>query len=424
MPKKVFDILPPKREKKEKILIVKKEAPTLKERIRPKIHFPKITLPKISFKKVILSFLILLLVSAFIFSFQFSKAEIKIWPEVEEVNFVEIVTVDTKAENLDLNKKTIPGKFFETEETFSNSFNSSGKILKKAEGTIRLFNEYTTKDEVWKEGTRFVSSDGKLFKSKDKIYVPGAKIKNGKIEASFVDVPVIAAEGGSQYNIGPSDFSVVAFKGSPRYFKYYGKSFGPMKGGGEFQVVAKEDLERAEKELINLATQKTKEILGKKIGNGFSFSEDVIEISVLEKNSSAKEGDEKEKFDFQIKVKIKTIIFSKDDLSNFAKDYLSSKIQPEKEFYLPSLKIDLKGEVKNFELGKASFQMKISGKVYPKTDPLSIKKAIAGKSLEETKFFLLNQKEISKSKIEIYPFWIKKIPDDIKRIEILYPLVD
>jgi hypothetical protein len=421
MPKKVFDILPPK---KEKILIAKKEVPGLKERIRPKIHFPKITFPKISFRKFIFSFLILLLVSALIFSFKFSRAEIKIWPEVEEVNFVEIVTVDTKAENLDLNKKTIPGKFFETEETFSNSFNSSGKILKKAEGTIRLFNEYTTKDEIWKEGTRFVSSDGKLFKSKDKIYVPGAKIKNGKIEASFVDVPVIAAEGGSQYNIGPSDFSVVAFKGSPRYFKYYGKSFGPMKGGGEFQVVAKEDLERAEKELINLATQKTKEILGKKIGNGFSFSEDVIEISVLEKNSSAKEGDEKEKFDFQIKVKIKTIIFSKDDLSNFAKDYLASKIQPEKEFYQPSLKIDLKGEVKNFELGKAGFQMRISGKVYPKIDPLSIKKAIAGKSLEETKFFLLNQKEISKSKIEIYPFWIKKIPDDIKRIEILYPLVD
>jgi hypothetical protein len=424
MPKKVFDILPPKKEKKEKILIVKKEAPTLKEKPKSKIHFPKITLPKISFRKVILSFLILLLVSAFIFSFQFSKAEIKIWPEVEEVNFVEIITVDTKAENLDLNKKTIPGKFFETEETFSNSFTSSGKVLKKAEGTIRLFNEYTTQDEVWKEGTRFVSSDGKLFKSKDKIYVPGAKIKNGKIEASFVDVPVIAAEGGPQYNIGPSDFSVIAFKGSPRYFKYYGKSFEPMKGGGEFPVVTKEDLEKAEKELLNLANQKVKEVLEKKVGGEFSFSPEAVEISILEKNSSEKEGDEKEKFDFQIKAKIKTIIFSKNDLSNFAKGYLASKIQPEKEFYQPSLKIDLKGEVKNFELGKASFQMRISGKVYPKIDPLSIKKTIAGKSLEETKFFLLNQKEISKSKIEIYPFWIKKIPDDIKRIEISYPLID
>jgi hypothetical protein len=188
--------------------------------------------------------------------------------------------------------------------------------------------------------------------------------------------------------------------------------------------VTKEDLERAEKELINLANQKSREILEKKIGEEFSFSPDVIEISVLEKNSSAKEGDEKEKFDFQIKAKIKTIIFSKGDLSNFLKDYLALKIPSEKEFYQPSLKIDLKGEVKNFELGKASLQTKVSGKMYSKIDPLSIKKAIAGKSLEETKLFLLNQKEISKSKIEIYPFWIKKIPDDIKRIEISYPLID
>jgi hypothetical protein len=53
-----------------------------------------------------------------------------------------------------------------------------------------------------------------------------------------------------------------------------------------------------------------------------------------------------------------------------------------------------------------------------------MKKAIAGKKLEEAKSFLLNQKEISKAKIEIFPFWIKKIPDDIKRIEISYSLID
>ena len=418
MQKRIIDILPPRGKKKEKPLIVKKEVIHKREPL-VKFHFPKIP-----FKWVIFFFSILFFVLIFVFSFKFSRVEIKIWPEVEEANFVEIVTVDTKAENLDFSKKTIPGRFFETEEIFSDSFDSSGKILKKAEGVIRLFNEYTTQDEIWREGTRFVSSDGKLFKSKDKIYVPGAKIKNGKIEASFVDVPVIAAEGGAEYNIGPSDFSVVAFKGSPRYFKYYGKSFEPMRGGGEFPVVTKEDLERAEKELTNLARERAKEILEKKIDENFSFSEDAIEISVLEKISSAKEGDEKEKFDFQIKAKIKTIIFSGDDLLNFAKDYVSSKIQREKEFYFPSLKVDLKEEVKNFELGKVSFQMKVWGKVYSKIDLLSIKKAIAGKRLEEAKFFLLNQKEISKSKIEIYPFWIKKIPDNINKIEILYPLVD
>jgi len=425
MAKKVFDILPPKKEElKEKKIF--KEKPLIEKKERKfEFHFPKLPTPKIPSMRVIIPLVLILFFAAlFTLSFNFSKAQIRIWPTMEEINLVETITVDTKAETPEFQKKVIPGKIFETEEVFSNSFNSSGKVLKKAEGTIRLFNEYTTQDEVWKEGTRFVSSDGKLFKSKDKIYVPGAKIKNGKVEASFVDVPVVAAEGGSQYNIGPSDFSIIAFKGSPRYFKYYGKSFEPMKGGGEFPVVTKEDLERAERELVNLANQKAKEILENKIESSFGFSESAIDISVIEKNTLAKEGDEKEKFDFQIRAKIRTIIFPKEILSNFVKDYLYSKIDQNKEVYLPSIKTDLKSEVKNFELGKVSFQLKISAKVYSKLDILATKKTIAGKTIEETKFFLLNQKEISKAKIEVFPFWIKKLPQNINRIEIFYPIID
>jgi hypothetical protein len=414
MARKIFDIVPPKKEKSFFIAKKRKEKPSL----------PRIVFPRFYQKGFLFLFLISFFIVVFALSFKFSRVQIKIWPEVEELSFVENVTFDTRSENIDLDKKIIPGKFFESEETFSNIFSSTGKVLKKAEGTIRVFNEYTTKNEVWKEGTRFVSSDGKLFKSKDKIVVPGAKIKNGKIEASFVDVPVIAAEGGSEYNIGPTEFSILAFKGSPRYFKYYVKSFEPMKGGGTFPQVLKEDLERAENELINIARQRAKDILEKKAESNLSFFDDLIEVSVLEKNSSAKEGDEVEKFEFKIKTKIKTIVVSNDNLKNFAKEYLNRKIPKDKEFYLPSLQIGFKGDVKKFELGKATLQMKISAKVYPKLETLSLKKALAGKNLTEAKFFLLNQKEILKSKIEVYPFWVKNIPDDLNRIEIFYPFID
>jgi hypothetical protein len=414
MVKKIFDILPPKKEelkREERVIIVEKR--------RTKFHFPRIPLGTF----LILLFIFLLIFS-FFFSFELSKAEVKIWPKTEEISFVEGIVVDSNATAMDFEQKIIPGKIFETEEVFSKSFNSTGKVLKKAEGTIRLFNEYSTQDEVWREGTRFISSDGKLFKSKDKIHVPGAKIENGKIVASFVDVPVIAAEGGVDYNIPPSDFSVVAFKGSPRYFKYYGKSFEPMKGGGEAPQVLKEDLERAEKEIVDLINQKAKEILEKKVEKKFSFSDDAIEVSILDKSFSAKEGEEKEKFDGQFRAKIKTIVFSNDDLLNFAKEYLSLKVPKGKEIHLPSLKTELKAETKNFELGKANFQLKISAKVYSKIDPLTMKKSLAGKSIEEAKIFLPTLDEISKVKIEVFPFWTKKLPADIKRIEIVYPQLD
>jgi hypothetical protein len=75
MPKKVFDILPPKKE--ERILITKKEIPTLKEKPGPKIHFPKISFPKISLKRIIFYFLILLSFSALVFSFNSQEQRLK-----------------------------------------------------------------------------------------------------------------------------------------------------------------------------------------------------------------------------------------------------------------------------------------------------------------------------------------------------------
>jgi hypothetical protein len=423
MPKKVFDIIPPKKVKEKRKVFEFVEEKKLKV---PKKEFRfKEKLPKFPFKKaIILTTFLILIVIFVLLSFKFSKAEIKIWPKTEDLKLNEKLVVDAKAGTIDLKNKIIPGKIFEFEETFSDDFPASGEVLKKAEGIIRLFNEYTTQDEIWKEGTRFVSSDGKLFKSKDKISVPGAKIKDGKIEASFVDVPVIADKGGEEYNIGPSDFSIVAFKGTPRYFKYYGKSFQPMKGGGKSYQATKEDLEKAEKNLIEKGKEKAKEILREKIGTDFSFPEDAISVEVLDKISSVKEGEETERFNFKVKVKIKTIAFSKNDISNFVKEYVFSQVQEKKEISPDNLKFDYKTELANFDLGKITLSLDISTKIYSTIDPLYFKKGLAGKELNEAKAFLLSQPEFSKVQIKIFPFWVNKIPDNINQVEIFYPIID
>lgn len=416
MVKKIIDVFPPKKTK-----YIKKFEKEIETKIssRPKFEFPKFNFKSFFLFAVILFFSLLISVS-----FKFSKAEIKIWPATEELKLTEKLVVDTKVNKVDLKNKIIPGKIFESEETFSEEFSATGKILKKAQGTIRLFNEYTTQDEIWLAGTRFVSSEGKLFKSKDKISIPGAKIENGKVKASYVDVPVEAAEGGAEYNIGPSEFSIVALKGTPKYFKYYGKSFEAMKGGGEFSKVEKEDLEKAEKSLIEIAKSKAIEILKSKIPAEFLIPENSFTIEVLEKNSTAKEGDEIEKFNFQVKIKIKSIAFLKEDLSNFAKDYISSQLTPGKVAYFPSLKLDPKTEIFNFDLGKTTLYLEMASKAYNTIDLSSLKKGLAGKNIKEVNSFLLSQPEFSKVQINIFPFWLKSIPKDIDKIEIFYPLID
>lgn len=408
MAKKIFDISPKKIEK----IPEKKELPSFQ---KPKFQ---ISLPKISLKGSFFIFFLILAIIGFLISFRFSKAKIKIWPETETSNFREKIEVNLKIEKSDFKNKILTGKIFEAEKNFSEEFSATGKSLKKAEGIIRLYNAFSTQPETWLAGTRFISSDGKLFKSKDKISVPGAEIKNGKIVPSFVDVPVIAAEGGSEYNIGPSHFSILAFKGTPRYFKFYGESFEPMKGGGEFPQVKKEDLERAENSLTEKAKTELKEILKNQIPSDFVFLDNASEIKILNKSSSAKEGQEVDKFNFQIQAKIRNISFKKDEAEELAKKIILSQIPKGKSIFKESLKIDYSIENIDFDLGKMNLSLAISIKTYPEIDLNSLKEALREKSLNETKIFLENQPNIKKSEISIFPFWLNHLPKDLEKIEI------
>mgnify|MGYP001772931985 CR=1 FL=1 len=414
MEKKVIDILPSKKypEKKPSPKKITKRKFTLK-------------LPPFFFKFSPIFLILLFGIFGYFLSIKFSQVEIKIWPKIEELKVEEKIRLDAKSESINQKEKTIPGKIFETETEFSDEFSATGKVLKKAHGKIVLFNEYTTKDEVWAAGTRFMSSQGKLFKSKDKIFVPGAKIEGGKIKPSQVEVEVEAAEGGADYNIGPSEFSVVAFKGTERYFKYYAKSFEPMKGGGEFPKIEKADLEMAEKALIEKANKLASDFLKSKLPEGVSVLKDGIFVEVLEKSSNFKEGDEVEKFSFKIKVKIKAFCFEEKTLNKFVEEYLKEiALKPNQAIYWPSLKITPKTESVNFDAKKANLSLEIFAKTFFDFDQNLLKKAIADKTIQEAKLFLMSQEQFLRVKIEIAPFWAKKVPANINQIKITFPLVD
>jgi len=423
MAKKIIDIFSPKKAEKlpEKIPSLVFKKPEFK------IPFPKITFPKFSLKIGLISLSFFVLIFLFLLSFTFSKAEIKIWPDVETRNFKAKIIVDKEIKSPDFKNNILPGKIFETEKTVSEEFPASGRVLKKAEGVIRLYNNFSTQNENWRAETRFVSANGKLFKSKDKIAVPGAQIKNGKIAPSFVDVPVIAAEGGADYNIGPSKFSIVAFRGTPRYTKFYGESFKPMTGGGEVPQVKKEDLENAEKILIEKAKIESEKALEAKIPTEFLFLKEIFETKILEKFSLAQIGTETEKFNFQVRANCTTISFLRQDINNFAKEYISSQIHEDKKLFdeKDGLKIEYSPEkLFSFESGKTTLSLNFSAKIYSEIDLDSLKKGLAGKSLAETKTFLENQPDILRTEVRFSPFWIRNVPKDIKKIEIQYPLID
>lgn len=412
MAKKIFDILPPKEFEKKKV----EESPLEKE-YRPQFKKPEFKIKKSSFFIP----LVLILIGIFCY-FTLSKAEIEIWPESEVLTFETKLTIDKTAENVDFSKKVIPGKIFETEKTVTEEFSSSGTILKekKAEGIIRVYNAYSTSPQVLIARTRFVSADGKLFRTPTKITIPGGHYEEGKFVPGYLDVQVKADQPGPEYNIDPSTFSIPGFAGTALYTKFYGKSFQAMTGGlrEEAPQVTQEDLDQAQKILEEKALQNCQTALKEKISPEFILLEETLDSEILETFSLARPKDELEKFSFQVKAKSEVLVFKIEDVENFARDFILSQIPEDKQLYQESLKINYLPETGDLKSGKISLFLNMEAKIYSDIDTENLKKGLSKKSLAEAKLFLEAQPQITQVLVKFWPFWVKKVPEDTEKIEI------
>ena len=167
MKKIVVDIFPPKELEKKESEAIEKEEELEGPKREPQVlrETPKFQPPFWSWQKKILISGIGILILAFVFCFfTLAEANIKIWPEADTLSLKTKLTVDKTVSEVSLQNKTIPGEVFEKEKTITENFPASGKVLKegKTEGTIRIYNNYSTLSQIFVANTRFVSSDGKI----------------------------------------------------------------------------------------------------------------------------------------------------------------------------------------------------------------------------------------------------------------------
>ena len=411
MAKKVWDIIPPKDFKEINNL---KKDDQKKEKKKP------------SFVKFRWSsfLLFIALASGLFVTFRMSKSEINIWPVTETLNLGSSFRVVVDALSVDYSEGVIPGIIFEEEKIVSEDFPSTGSVFQKAEGVIRLYNAYTTMSETWLVGTRFVSEDGIFFKSKGSISVPGAEIQGGEMIPSYVDVPVVAAESGEEYNINPSSFSVYVYRGTEKYTKFYGESFDRMQGGGESAQITENDLKSAKSVSIEKTRQETEESLRNKITSDFVVIDDVFDTDILESFSSREEGDVLDNFSFTVRGTSKIISFRTEDVKDLIETFILSKISDGDAIYSRDLNIEYQLDSVSWDDKELVIDFDIVFDTYPVIDLDFLKEELKGKSSTETKFLLENQPEIIKIEINFWPFWVKTIPGDESRIEVDYPVID
>jgi len=387
-------------------------------------------IPKLSFRFNLnwlfggLAALLILLITGIVLSMK-AKASITLYPALEDVSFQDEFEVLSSQEQLDLEKKIIPGKVFETTEEKWLNFQSTGSDQSgsKAEGVITIYNSQNPPRPFnFVSQTRFVSSEsGKTFKAIEKIIVPAAVLSGGKIIPSSIDAKVRAQDPGEAYNIGPSKFSVPGLSGSAFYYNVWGESKTEMKGGSSsvVKIITADDIELAQEKLQKDLESQAKEGIARALPEGFTFDKDAVSFDSFEPSCFQKQGDQVAEFNCYGKLKASGLGFKREELDNLVDNFLRKSIGDNKDYSDESVVLKIFSKSALSKGGSVSLGFTAQVKVFEGISEQAFASRIKGENKSAISDIIKQEfPQVSKAQVKVWPFWMRKIPKDLSRIQI------
>lgn len=401
MTKKVYDIFPPSKRRDDNVASFTKKAPHRKKNKKVGIVFG----------------LVLLIVLGFAY-FSTFKFEISIWPETEQLSYNETVKLST--EYLHVDDDVIPAKVFTINKEEKRNFLSSGKSVeeKQAEGILKVYNEYSQNSQTLIANTRFVSADGKLFRSTERIVVPG---KSGDTPG-VAEVLVRAVEAGDDYNIEKkTNFSIPGLQGTAMFGSIYAENETPIEGGfiGEAPKIVEEDVMGAKEILFDALVEEAKAEV--KVNHPeYSFNDDLTDVIIIEESVEPEVGENYESFDYYMKLEASFLGFQTEDMNKFLNRSFLAQVSDEenvvdtmfspKDIWQDSLDYDYTVESKDISSGEANILINASALSYCPIRQDLLKEEIAGMSLDQAERVLRDYQNIEKISIYARPSWMRKVP--------------
>ena len=137
--------------------------------------------------------------------------------------------------------------------------------------------------------THFLSDSGKLFVALDKVVIPAAKKSGSKITPGTVTIKIQAVDGGTDYNIAPSNFSIPGLSHTSYFYCINAVSTVAMAGGytGKVKKVTDDDIQGAEDTLVKKATTDATATLKGQVSSDYILLDNAISSSTTGASSSA-----------------------------------------------------------------------------------------------------------------------------------------
>jgi hypothetical protein len=295
------------------------------------------------------------------------------------------------------------------------------QVNTKATGTIVIYNNSGTAPQKLIATTRFQTSAGLVYRLNSAVTVPGRTGSGSSAVPGSVEAQVTADATGSSYNIGLSDFTLPALKGTPKFSTIYARSKTPMTGGfaGMEKVVSAADASSSNAVLqAQLESSLTTDIVSQIPANFIMYPADVTYSfsPATQATSATTTGDATAILDK--KGTAQAIIFDKTALSEaivaqVLPDATSSDVLVDN---LDTLTFTYATSSTN-TLNSISFNLTGSGHFVWAVDENALKSDLLGLSKVQAQALIAAKyPAIQEAWIETQPFWNTTIPLDANKV--------
>ncbi|OGZ60862.1 MAG: hypothetical protein A2919_02325 [Candidatus Spechtbacteria bacterium RIFCSPLOWO2_01_FULL_43_12] len=351
------------------------------------------------------------------------KATVVLYPKTLQDSMSFSLIADSNVSSEDYAKGIIPAQIMEEKQENNFTYEATGtaQLEERATGEIRVYNEYSSSPQTLVEATRFLSANGKLFRTAQTVVIPGAQIEGGQVVASSIIVPVVADEPGAEYNISPTTFSIPGFSGTDKYTKFYGKSERQFEGGfvGQTTIATREDLDKAEEQIETEFVSQAENALRERIPENLMVLEDSLESGIEVLEFSAKAGEPAETINARAVVYARVILIRESEISEATAYHFKNSTQYSQQFELSDeRRIEYNVKEVDFTAGYAEFALNIEQLFVRKVDTGSVVSDIKGKNEIEVRRILSGLEELEKAQLKFWPFWVSKVPSNEEDITV------
>jgi outer membrane biosynthesis protein TonB len=342
-----------------------------------------------------------------------TSAKVTLFAQADRKNASFTFTADPNVTQSSTDTAVLAASQLKNSKTLSAPVQATGTkdLGTKAHGQMVVSNCYDSSPHTLVAGTRFVSPNGKVFRSDSDVTVPGGQGSFfGCSQPGTANVNVTADQNGDDYNLGSGTKYTIPALPESQQQGIYGTG-GQMQGGTTktAKVITQDDVNKAQKQALDSDHDGALNDLKGKAGSSQVALEASFASSVTATDSNPNVGDQADSGTVSVHVDYTMLAVSKSDLSAVTKAQEEKIIGPTQQIYDDgSGNLDLTakpgtGQAVNFDAKAVAY----AGE---KIDQVALAKQLKGKKYGDAVDLASHVSGVDRADIKLSPVWATGMP--------------